>query len=79
MTKVLRVFTSRTCGPCQTMKPMFEALGNKVEMVDVQFDPTLVARHRVRSVPTLQKLEDGMVAATYVGSMTQSELDMFLK
>lgn len=75
-------FSAPWCGPCKAMRPLIEALPTDDEFqvvhVNVDDDPSLTARHGVRTIPTLLLInEDGLVVRRHVGVMTAQGLQQF--
>ena len=72
-------FEAEWCGPCQTMKPVWEILVQQVsdvecEVVDIDADPATATQYSVRSIPTIVFLKDGEVKETLVGVQSLSQL-----
>lgn len=58
--KKLMIFSAKWCGPCNAMKTQMYGLElpvDEVEMIDVDEQPIVIAKYKIRSVPTLV-LED---------------------
>ena len=49
-----------------------------IEEVDIDEDRDLAQRYRVRGVPTLIMLEDGIEVKRQVGMMSKAQLDLWL-
>lgn len=65
-------FSSPSCGPCKTMKPVFKALDEnnpttKVFEVDTSESPELAAHFGIRGVPTTLFCENREVLYTLIG------------
>jgi thioredoxin-like negative regulator of GroEL len=56
-------FTSPTCGPCASMKPILERVGNELGrhlfIIDVTQVKGLAVAFNIRAVPTVLRLVDG--------------------
>jgi len=81
--KVLIKFSATWCGPCQAMVPIIEEL--KTENPDVYFlefniddEEEMVQLFRVRSVPTLYYIKDGVTVDKFVGGATKEQLQNFI-
>lgn len=78
---VLVDFYADWCGPCKMMAPIVEAMASKYEgklkvgKLNVDNDPGLAQQFRVMSIPTFIIFKDGKAAATFVGGMSQKELE----
>ena len=78
MNKTILYFRAEWCGPCRTMAKVFDALcGDYPDVafrkVDVDEEPELTARHKVRAVPTMILLEDGKEVNRIAGSRPARE------
>jgi thioredoxin 1 len=73
--KVLK-FQAAWCGPCQALKMAMagEDVGVEVEDVDVDSNPELAVKYRVRGVPTLIYLRDDQEIGRKVGGGTLQEV-----
>jgi len=78
-------FWASWCGPCKALAPTVEELSKVFEgrvvvgKVDVDGEPDLAARYRIRSVPTLILFKNGEEAAKTIGVQTQGELEKFVE
>lgn len=68
------------CGPCQHLAPIIDELAADYEgkavicKADVEESPDLAARYRVRSVPTVLFIKDGVVRDKSVGLVAKETL-----
>jgi thioredoxin 1 len=71
-------FHATWCSPCKVQKPILEKvakeLGVEVEYVDIEEQPEMAAKYKVRSVPTMVILKDGEIKNTLVGFHKESML-----
>ena len=78
---VLVDFYADWCGPCKMMGPIVKALAEKydgkvkVGKINVDEQPTLAQQFRVMSIPTFVIFKDGKAAGTFVGGMSQKDLE----
>lgn len=73
-------FGATWCGPCQHLAPIVEELATEYEgkavigKADVEEAAGLAARFRVRSVPTILFIKDGVVKDKSVGLVAKETL-----
>lgn len=72
--KHLKVFTSKTCGPCKQMAPLLEDLGILIVKIDVDEQPQMAALHGIRTVPTLKLYHETTLQETVYGFQTKEKL-----
>lgn len=78
---VLADFWAPWCGPCHTVAPALDRLAArragrlKVVKVNIDEEPELAARHRVRSIPTLIVLRGGREVDRMVGALPGEEIE----
>lgn len=78
---VLVDFYADWCGPCKMMGPIVKALAEKydgrikVGKVNVDEQPALSQQFRVMSIPTFIIFKEGKAAGTFVGGMSQKDLE----
>lgn len=74
--KILK-FGAAWCTPCKQLGLIIESIGlsDKIESVDVDKNPELAKQYKIRSVPTLVKLnDDGNEISRKSGNMNKTEL-----
>lgn len=79
---VLLEFSSSNCPPCRAMEPIVSELiarGVPVRQVDVQAEPQLVRRYKIRSTPTFVILSNGREVSRLVGAQSSAQLRAALK
>jgi thioredoxin 1 len=68
------------CAPCQQLSPLFEEVAGELQSkytflkLDVDAESALATRFKIRSVPTVLFIQDGIVKATKVGFMNKQVL-----
>lgn len=78
-------FSATWCGPCQKMKPIYEAAmqkyGDKIDMesIDVDENPALAERYHINSIPTFVCIDSQGNVSTLSGFMDEGELDSMLQ
>lgn len=60
--KQILYFTAAWCMPCQTLGPIIESLNGKISYrkIDVDQESDLAVKYKIRSVPTLVLIENGI-------------------
>jgi thioredoxin-like negative regulator of GroEL len=74
-------FTAEWCNPCKKTRPVVEDMkkeGFEFQMIDVDYEQSLVERFKVNSIPTFILLEDGRELSRVTGAKTRAELENFI-
>lgn len=78
---VLLDFTATWCGPCQAMSSIVSRLerqGFPIRKVDVDQEPGLAAKFRVRSIPCFVLVSNGQEVDRVTGGTTEAQLRQML-
>jgi thioredoxin 1 len=73
-------FTAEWCQPCKKVKPIIEEMkkeGLKFQMIDVDYQESLVKQFEIKAVPTFILLNDGREINRITGAKTKEELENF--
>ena len=77
---VVAKFGAEWCSPCKTMEPIIESVANqlgnkaKVMSIDVEEEPDLATKYKIRNVPTILYFKNGELKDKSVGAMAESDL-----
>ena len=77
---VLVDFWAEWCGPCRRLAPTVDSLADDfdgkvvVGKLNVDENPNIATRFKIRGIPTLLILKDGEVADTVVGRAEKEDL-----
>ena len=77
--RVLVKFITSRCSPCKVLASIIDnnPLSIPVVEVDIDEDPELATKYKVRGVPTLIVVEDGEEVKRKVGLLTATQLNQF--
>lgn len=82
---VLVDFWAEWCTPCKMIGPLVEESATtyagrlKVAKLNVDDNPAIASRYRVRSIPTLLLFKDGVPVATQIGALSKTQLAAFIE
>lgn len=77
---VVAKFGAEWCGPCKTMEPIIESVTNQLEnkvkvmSIDVEDEPDLATKYKIRNVPTILYFKNGELKDKSVGAMVETDL-----
>jgi len=74
--KQILYFTASWCGPCRILGPIMESVKGQVNYskLDVDVEQDLAVKYKVRSVPTLVLIENGVEKNRLVGVHQSPEI-----
>ena len=77
--KQILYFTASWCGPCRILGPIMESVKGQVNYskLDVDVEQDLAVKYKVRSVPTLVLVENGIEKNRLVGVHQSPEILKF--
>ena len=77
--KQILYFTASWCGPCRILGPIMESIKGQVSYskLDVDVEQDLAVKYKVRSVPTLVLVENGVEKNRLVGVHQSPEILKF--
>jgi thioredoxin 1 len=77
--KQILYFTASWCGPCRILGPIMESVKGQVNYskLDVDVEQDLAVKYKVRSVPTLVLVENGVEKNRLVGVHQSPEILKF--
>lgn len=70
-------FTASWCGPCQQMSPIVARLqrqGYPIRTVNVDAEPELTERFRIKSIPAFVRIVDGREEDRFIGILSEARL-----
>lgn len=81
---VLIDFWAEWCGPCKMIGPIIEQISQErddvvVGKVDVDNNPELSFKYKIRSIPTVLVVKNGEVVAKKVGGTTKAAYEAMLE
>ena len=77
--KQILYFTASWCGPCRTLGPIMESLNGQINYrkLDVDNEQDLAVKYKIRSVPTLVLVENGVEKNRMIGVHQSPEILRF--
>ncbi|CAD6891441.1 unnamed protein product [Tilletia controversa] len=84
--KVLLIdFSATWCPPCKMLSPILESVVNRqgseadLLVVDVDKEPGLASKYKVRAMPTVLALRRGEEVSRFVGAQGEAQVVQFIK
>jgi len=77
-------FEASWCGPCQQMKPVVNSVSSsfgskvKVQSIDIDRNPALADKFKVRGVPYIVAIKNGKVVGKLMGYQSEADLTRFV-
>jgi thioredoxin 1 len=80
---VLVDFWAQWCGPCKMIAPVLDEVSVErqaltIVKVDVDSNPDLAQKYRVRGIPTMILFKNGKSDASKTGAVSKSQLNAWL-
>jgi len=81
--KTIYYFTAEWCQPCKRTRPIVEELNRDqtvagFQIIDVDYNPELVANFNIKSVPTFILFNNGEEKNRIIGGQTKESLIDFI-
>ncbi|CAI8038288.1 Thioredoxin [Geodia barretti] len=83
-TPVIVDYWAEWCGPCKMIAPLLENIATnyegrlKVAKLNIDDNPLTPPKYGIRGIPTLMIFKNGVVEATKVGAVSESQLTSFI-
>jgi thioredoxin-like negative regulator of GroEL len=73
-------FSADWCVPCQTFGPIMEQTSQKIQVqkINIDYEPNVIAKYGVKSVPTVILVENGQEVRRFVGPKSYQEVMNFI-
>ena len=71
------------CGPCRLLTPILDSVATEkgIDVIKVNIDnsPLIVSRYKVRSIPRILFVKDGLVEEELVGNQGRDKIELICK
>ena len=78
-TKLIVQLSADWCGPCRVLTPVLESVaeskGIDVVKVNIDNNPSIVAKYTVRSIPRILFIKEGEVVTDLTGNQGRNKLE----
>lgn len=83
MSKVMVIFSTAWCQPCQALQATIDSLGDElkvdeIQYIDIDVDTDAAKEYGIRGIPTLILFEEGSEIKRTTGSLSAAALKMFV-
>lgn len=82
---IVIMFTGSWCQPCKRFKPTVEEMAQQMDgdvrfaEMDIEHADETASHLNIRSVPSVALFSDGMVREVHAGTMTKTELRLWIQ
>ena len=78
--KQLFYFSADWCEPCQTLGPIMDQVSQKIQIqkINVDYEPDIIAKYKVRNVPTVILVEKGQEVRRFEGARSYNNIIQFI-
>ncbi len=78
--KQLFYFSAEWCVPCQTLGPVMDQVSQKIQVqkINVDYEPDIISKYGVRSVPTVILVENGQEVRRFTGTKSYNDVINFI-
>ena len=78
--KQLFYFSADWCVPCQTLGPVMDQVSQKIQVqkINVDYEPDIISKYGVRSVPTVILVENGQEVRRFTGAKGYNNIINFI-
>ncbi|MFA5626060.1 MAG: thioredoxin family protein [Thiohalomonadaceae bacterium] len=82
MDKLLFYFYSEHCGPCRSLAPLIDRMGERfgnVVKVNVKYQADAARKFGIRATPTIVLVEHGKIIKVLLGAVSEKQLEVLLR